>query len=296
MAAVLSVDHFRRFVRPLAQCLSERRYYRIVARFHTARMAYGTLRGHVDRLAPRWSSPDREAGTKRVVQVDQASTAPYVDALRREGICRGIRLPPDAVREIIDYATVRPCIRPGDDEPFLISTLRSGPAADGQRIAVADVVAPDECPAIAELTQDSWLRDIATQYLGFRPARVEPRLYWSPASPMGDDERRALGQTIDFHYDIDAFHSLYLYFYLTMVERANGAHVVISGSHRYKPLSLTLSPSFQPIARIRQWYGRHEETVLEGGPGFGFFEDPACFHRALVPRTNDRLMLQFRYS
>jgi len=36
--------------------------------------------------------------------------------------------------------------------------------------------------------------------------------------------------------------------------------------------------------------------VIEGGPGFGFAEDPACFHRALPPRTADRLCLQLRYA
>lgn len=296
---VLNSTTFSRFTRPLALCLSARRYYRIAGRFYHLRVAYGALRGGIDRLRGLAIEGKRQ----RVVQLDHesthdsahVSTAAYVGALERNGVCTGFRLPPATVQEISRYATVQPCTRPGHGERFLITTVRNGRTADGQRIAVADVIAPGACPVVATLLRDSLLLEVATRYLGFRPTHVEPRLYWSPASEMDDDDRRALGQTIDYHYDIDGFHALYVFFYLTAVDRSTGAHVLIRGSHRRKPLSMILSPSHQPMARIRKWYGQDEEVILEGGPGFGFFEDPACFHRAIPPKTDDRLILQIRY-
>lgn len=43
-------------------------------------------------------------------------------------------------------------------------------------------------------------------------------------------------------------------------------------------------------------YGADKVVVLEGAAGFGFFEDPACFHKVLPPLTSSRLLLQLRYS
>ena len=63
-------------------------------------------------------------------------------------------------------------------------------------------------------------------YLGYPPTRVALRLYWSPRSDLPDAERRWNGQTIDFHYDIEAGPTLYLYFYLA-TDRKSGAHVVV---------------------------------------------------------------------
>ena len=36
--------------------------------------------------------------------------------------------------------------------------------------------------------------------------------------------------------------------------------------------------------------------LIEGPAGTGFFEDASCFHKALIPTSGERLMLQVRYS
>jgi hypothetical protein len=125
---------------------------------------------------------------------------------------------------------------------------------------------------------------------------VAVRLYWSPAAPLTDNERRWNGQTIDYHYDIERWPTLYLYFYLSEADRLRGAHVVVAGSHRSKPWPLKWLSTRQPDHVVLARYGADKVVILEGMPGFGFFEDPACFHKVLPPTSEHRLMLQLRYS
>src|SRR5690606_33061229 len=125
---------------------------------------------------------------------------------------------------------------------------------------------------------------------------VATRLFWSPAARLSDDLRRRDAQTIDFHYDIDPSRTLYAFFYLTPTDGGSGAHVVLHGTHGSKPMAIVLGSTFQSAERLRALYGDLPALVIEGGPGSGFVEDPACFHRALPPRTADRLCLQLRYS
>lgn len=43
-------------------------------------------------------------------------------------------------------------------------------------------------------------------------------------------------------------------------------------------------------------YGPDRMIALEGPSGFGFVEDPYCYHKALPPLSGPRLVLQLRYS
>lgn len=72
--------------------------------------------------------------------------------------------------------------------------------------------------------------------------------------------------------------------------------MVLPGTHRHKPMTVVLGSTFQSAERLRNLYPEARPLVVEGGPGFGFVEDPACFHRALPPPTTDRLCPQLRYS
>jgi hypothetical protein len=197
---------------------------------------------------------------------------------------------------VVRHAREAPCRRATDNpERFLISEMRDGRSPLGDPVAIADVERLEQCPAIGQLAGDRTLFEVARLHLGYPPRQVLPRLYWSPRSRLSDTQRRINGQTIDFHYDIERHSALYLYFYLTPVDRDSGAHVVISRSHAAKPLAIKLGSTRQAEHRVMRRFGRDNVVVLEGGAGFGFFEDPACFHKALPPLKRDRLILQFRY-
>jgi hypothetical protein len=70
---------------------------------------------------------------------------------------------------------------------------------------------------------------------------------------------------------------------------------MVSGSHRKKPVSWLFGSSRQTDAAIQSHYGSEKVLVIEGPPGTGFLQDSSCYHKALAPRSHNRLMLQIRY-
>lgn len=217
--------------------------------------------------------------------------------LRENGLWQGLQIPGERVAQIRQFAEETFCSRhPHDPERFLISDVRNGYSPLGSPVAVADVNCALPCEAIDQVAADPLLAEISRRYLGYEPKQVKTRLYWSPVSDLSDDERRENGQTVDFHYDIEPTRALYVFFYITPADRDSGAHVAMMRSHRIKSLPMIFSSSFQPECRVLAHYGEASQTVIEGGAGFGFLEDPAAFHKVLVPRKRERLVLQLRYS
>jgi hypothetical protein len=217
-------------------------------------------------------------------------------SLDEQGYHAGVRMPGRLVSELRRHAEESCCRHPsGDPEEFLIRDVQDGRSPRGQPVPVADVD-PNGCRATALVAGDAGLVRAVECYLGYAPARVAARLYWSPMSALSDHERRWNGQTVDYHYDIERSDSLYVYFYLKDTDRQGGAHVLVAGSHKRKPLHMKLRSTRQPEHVVLRRYGPDKVVVLEGEAGFGFLEDPACFHKVLPPLKSSRLMLQLRYS
>ena len=247
------------------------------------------LRGLADRLAPPPPLPSSPAVFPRL------SPAAAVEALRADGVWASLQLPAASIAEIARYATCNPCCLPqADGELFAIGEVRDGRTPSGRAAPIVQVVAEKPCPAVEAIAADPLLLETARRYLGFRPRRIERRLYWSPLGRLADEARRAGGQTVDFHYDIEAARGLYAFFYVIGGDRHSGAHVAVAGAHRRKPLKLALAPAFQSDAAVFASFDRARQRVMEGGPGFGFLEDPACYHKVLPPTRGPRLVLQLR--
>jgi hypothetical protein len=162
-------------------------------------------------------------------------------------------------------------------------------------IAIATVRDSSRLAIVQALAADPLLHDTASSFLGYRARRVSSWLFWSFASRLSDNERRAANQTIDFHYDVDGYNFMYANFYLVDTTVRNGAHVLIEGSSRRKHWRHLMGVARLPDAEALAAYGRDAERIVEGAAGFGFLEDSSCYHKALAPRTGDRLILQLRY-
>ncbi len=282
--------------------------YRIRTGFTHAFQAL--LRGRFNRFYGRFAFPRRLVGlSRRLLDRFEAPPPsrpslfpplPLAEAmrrLRREGIWCGLSLPQDCVVEIAAFARQAPCRLARDNgERFPIGAVRDGRTPGGTAAPLAEVACPRHCPVIARLVEDGQLLEAARRYLGFRPRQVRPRLYWSPLLQLDNGRRHAGGQTVDFHFDIEPSRALYVFFYIEGGQQDSGAHVAIAGSHRRKPLRLALAPAFQPDHVLFRFFPRSNERVLTGPPGFGFLEDPACYHKALPPLAGHRLVLQLRIS
>ena len=218
------------------------------------------------------------------------------EQLLADGYWEGMRLPADFVTVLFRHACVTGCRQGTHPETFLIGDLMDGRSPAGQAIAVADVDPGAHCRELDLLQQDCAVKAVVARFLGYEPTQCVTRLYWSPASSMEDEGRRWAGQTIDYHYDIERRRALYVYFYLTEARVESGAHVVIRRSHRGKTLRLKLASTRQTEERLFDLYSRDDVVVVEGDAGLGFFENPACYHKALPPTRSQRLMLQLRFS
>ena len=221
-------------------------------------------------------------------------------SLRLNGYYASLRLPSQLVDELYNRAQNSVCYtRPDDPERFLIGQVREGRSPRGKPVATADVdIDISASAAIARVAGDPALIEAVRHHLGYSPHHVATRLYWSPRSLLSHRERRSNGQTIDYHYDI---------------ERASTPEcsTLPHRPHTDRQAARTWWCR-APTAEVRcasngvrrasrstscwEHYGNDKVVVLEGKAGFGFFEDPACFHKVMPPQNSDRLMLQLRYS
>lgn len=282
------------FRRASLRDLKPERYYRVLGRFHTWKRLISVWRSLQQMINPERGY--RPVWTRTESLFGEVPIQDWLRQLRAHGFCAGLQLPKPLVDEIHHHARSMPCLRHAEDSsPFWIDEVRNGRSPNGEPVAIADVISLS-CAAIDRITHDPLLIEIARRYLGYRPERVARRLFWSPVSDLPEEARRDNGQTIDYHYDIEPHNSLYVFFYIIGADRHSGAHVTVARSHIAKPLPIVWSSAFQPESRVLERYGSDSPVVIEGGPGFGFLEDPACFHKALAPRHAPRLVLQLRYS
>ena len=121
------------------------------------------------------------------------------------------------------------------------------------------------------------------------------RVLKSFVSSATDDERRAASQTIDYHFDIHSYSFGYANFYLSDVYADSGAHVMVLGSHRDKPVPWLFDSSRRSDAEIEAHYPASRIRTITGPAGLGFLQDSSCYHKVLVPRHRNRTMLHVRY-
>ena len=249
------------------------------------------MRAVSDRLTGGPTLPIRKTTLFGDCDVDEA-----VSALRRDGVACGLQLPSDIATEIASFAETQPIIPLQGGASICKEDVQDGRLPSGEPAVVGRVVDPASCPAVRLVAHDPTLVAIASAYLRYQPPIVLTELHWSFVTKVSPDYRRSLGQTIDYHYDVGWFNFLYVFFYMTAVDRDSGAHAIIRGSHRRKPLRMLLHSARQPDEAVLRQYGASSELIIEGGAGSGFVEDASCFHKALVPATRERLAFFVRYG
>ena len=272
--------------RTIAAKLTAGEVHYALGRFYCVRRAYGVISGL------RWPPNSHHAQAIPVFEQGLADAA--VRSLHAEGVALGFDLPTGIVEAILEYAERSPCRRSGDLHQFAYSEVTGGRLPDGKPVVLGMVDNPQACPEIDRLCSDPTLLAVASQYLGYRPQHVEPRLYWSFVCGVTREERLAQWQTVDYHFDVDGYSFVYVNFYITATDRTSGAHAYIRGSHKRKPWWMLLHSANQADGAILEYFGKDSEVVVEGAAGCGFLEDASCYHKAIPPRERERLMLQIR--
>lgn len=257
-----------------------------LGRFYGLRRAYGVISGL------RW--PPSPSDTEAVPIFERGLIDSAVRSLHADGVALGFDLPAGMTEDIHEYGERSPCYRSGDRCRFAFSKVTGGRLPDGKPVVLGIVDNPRACPEIDRLCADPILLAVASQYLRYRPQHIEPRLYWSFVCNITREDRLAQWQTVDYHFDVDGYSFIYANFYITEVDRNSGAHAYIRGSHKRKPWWMLLHSANQKDETVFEYFGNDNEVLVEGAAGYGFLEDASCYHKALPPKTRERLMLQIR--
>jgi hypothetical protein len=217
-------------------------------------------------------------------------------AIQQEGYGLGLQLPQSVVQEVLHYAKTHVCY--GDRNSrfeFYPHQKAEAEAAFSQSFRLANYTG-EPSPAVNWIINDPNLLAIAAQYFGTDPVFVGSELLWSFPVPSNQTQRMKAAQVM--HYDIDDYRCLKFFFYFTEVNETSGPHACIPRTHRNKKLiHQILGQRCAKIAdeKLIATYGGNVVTFC-GKPGFGFVEDPFCFHRGNPVERNARLMLQVEYA
>ena len=218
-----------------------------------------------------------------------------VSSLETDGFALGINLPQNTVQEILDFVSHIE-FRPEHDAPLNDNSTEAEKEVEYKK-DYSRARYPDDfllCRAIQKLLNDPKILEIAAKYLGSEPKHVGSRLWWTFAGSRPYDLRHA-GQT--FHYDIDDYCSLRLFFYLTDVDENSSPHVIARGSHNKKKFSDRVALSRQRTdEHIINYYGNENVVTIYGKAGTGFAEEPLVFHRGTSPKEQDRLILLIQFA
>ena len=206
-------------------------------------------------------------------------------------------LPQDFCEGIVQRTLQAECLVLGDEMAAVPEKVR---ARYDRRTARAPkyLLTEDDTTDIPEVQQllcDESLLQVAQNYLGAKPIFSGLSMWWSP--PVKDQPDVEAAQL--FHFDLERIRWLRYFIYLTDVDAGSGPHCFIKGSHRTGAIPaevLREGYARQDDARILQIYGAEAYREFTGRRGTIIAEDSRGFHKGLMPKTNDRLLLAFELS
>jgi hypothetical protein len=210
-----------------------------------------------------------------------------VENLNEKGFAVGITLPPDYLAKILAFCAEAPFIDDYSQDRLLIDLRDETNPRPGQ-LAYRCANPHQLCEAVDRLTRDLAVVGVARGYLRTEPLLRSSRIFWSYPD-LSENYNFLYG----FHYDIDDYKFLKLFFYLNDVDLDRGPHVIIEGTHQRKNW-------FEKNHRRltdEQAESRYKDRmkVMTGRAGCGFFEDTFCYHKGAKPRKR-RLILEFQYA
>ncbi len=269
-----------------------------LARFSILRVSIPFLRAAVLKIkgSSRSNSLGLEGKETCFSDVDIDSV---VSALRKDGVAFGLKLPDEVVYSIRSYAEEELCY--ADRAPshgFKIENRERAEEVLNKKILVAQYFNTiSQSPEIARLAQDPILKEIARRFLNSPPTFVGANLWWTfPVEATEEDRHRHAHK---FHRDVDDFKFFKFFFYLTDVEKGDGAHVVVAGSQGKPPIN-----GFFDRWNIRRYtdqeiaenYSPSQVKEIDGRAGDGFAEDTWCIHKGQTPVRKPRLLLQLQFA
>ena len=223
----------------------------------------------------------------------------FMRTLNEDGCAFGLKLPRGIVEEIQGFAESHPIYAFRDPKlGFWLPDLETAETKLGKEILLAQYFnVQDNCSAVSKLVFDPLLNCIALNYLGCIPRFFGVNLWWTfPVTPNRQDQLR---HAQFFHRDIDDFRFLKFFFYITDVQKGDGTHWIVRGSHKRAPF-IRFRDHFTTRRfedrEIREYYDESDLIEVVGSRGEGFAEDTLCVHKASCPSAQARLVLQLQFG
>lgn len=220
-----------------------------------------------------------------------------VENLQTDGLCLNIKLPEKTVKEIVNFAESAKYLGNANSRySFHLCEKDRAEKQHQQTFFSAHHFNPSQkCEAIAKLERDPFLWKVAAKYLETDPVLIGSRMWWTFATKQELSE--SVRGFFRFHYDLEDYRFIKFMFYLTDVDTNSAPHVCVRGSHKNKKLQYQFSLLREREDReIVDFYGKDKIEIICGKAGFGFVEDFYCFHKATVPKTKNRLMLEIKFA
>ena len=212
--------------------------------------------------------------------------ADLLECLRAYGYTEGLKLSAEACATLVAYAqgsTFR------GNQPGVVATpaeFRKYPEV----FLFRRFDPHEDCALVDAIARDSRLTKLVWEYLGAHPILHSSQIWYS--LPLPPSRSAIANPEYGFHYDIDDFRFLKVFFYLSNVDDRSGPHVAIGGSHAdfswRKKIARRLSDAKAGTAGATA-------KVFHGLAGTGFVEDTNLYHKGTKPEE-PRLVLQIEYS
>src|SRR5215831_6441653 len=194
--------------------------------------------------------------------------------------------------EIERFARTTPAIVEGrggqPDERVVFDP--AAPISKTYRLPAEDIITS---PALQRLMGDQALLAVAESYLAAHPILASVNLWWSPSfgSEAGDDAAQM------FHFDFDGAPIwLKFFIYLTDVDRDNGPHVFVRGSHAadHRAAAEILKRGYVRVSddEIAEAFGADNVIEICGPRGTVLAVDTRGFHKGKMPMSGYRLIAQ----
>ena len=213
---------------------------------------------------------------------------------------QGLQLPEDVVQELLNFAssTVGYINRDAKRPWRCKGTEKVGVDLPEDSRVCSYMSNGKLSSTLKKLEKDPGILAIAAKFLGAEAVHMGSEISWSfPVAAGSHVQQREAAQV--FHYDLDDYRFIKFFFYLTDVDMSSGPHAYIRGTHKGKKLlHQVIGTRCADIGdeKILEYYGAQNVVNACGKAGFGFVENPLCFHKGSRPTEKPRLMLQIEYT
>lgn len=209
----------------------------------------------------------------------------HINNLIKEGYTvLDYKLSPEKVDEIIKYSEKINCYDTYRDASAPIDLLN--PPIETQ---VAYYSRPDlvKFKPILDIANDPAILQVVQEFLEAKPTISNINMWWS----FGGRKQAEHAQL--FHRDFDDWKFCKLFIYLTDVDENSGPHIYVRKS--------SASPKYRKIRRysdeeIEKAFGKENILSFTATKGAAFMVDTYGFHKGLLPKAKNRLLLQIQYS